>query len=397
MIAVAATPAKPVVPPIKVPSGSKVLSNIQLTFDQAIAWLSGHSLQIMIAGVFGALIVLALLAARKIGTRLCRRPDASHWRTTIGRILARTSTFFMITLAAELVARYAEAPPTVAHTVHFFFVIAMVLQATVWVRELILSLVEHRAGPETDHSSLGSAMGLIRLLVSFALFAVALIVILDNLGVNVTGLVAGLGIGGIAIGLAAQGVFSDLFAALSILFDKPFRRGDTIKWDSTVGTVEAIGLKSTRIRSVTGEEVVISNTNLLSKELHNMARFRRQRISLKIGLTYQTPPEVCAQVPRIVGQIVGGLGKCTLVRCGMTGFGDSSLDFAIDFDVHSDSGEVAIEAQNRFCIALLERFNEEKIDFAYPTQVSIPGPTGFNPVPPAIASAEPETPSPSKG
>jgi len=391
---IAAAPvAKPTVPPIEVPSGDAILSNMTLTADQAMAWMVSHSLQILIGGIGGALIVLALMAMRGVGRKLCEVQGASHWRVTIGRILVRTSTFFIITLAAELVARYAQAPPTLANTVHFFFVIATVLQATVWVRELILNLVERRAGPEEDHSSLGSAMGLIRLLVSVVLFAVALIVILDNLGVNVTGLIAGLGIGGIAIGLAAQGIFSDLFAALSILFDKPFRRGDSIQWDKITGTVETIGLKSTRIRSVTGEEVVISNTNLLSKELHNMERLRRRRISLKIGLTYQTPPDVLAKIPAIVGELVGKIGKCTLVRCGMTGFGDSTLDFVIHVDVQSDSFDVAFDAQSRFCIALLERFNNEKIDFAYPTQVSIPGPSGFEPVPPAIATAEPTSPS----
>jgi small-conductance mechanosensitive channel len=387
------SPAKPVVPPIRVPDGNAILSNITLTFNQAMAWLASHSLQILVGAIGGALIVAALIAVRKIGTKLCRVQGASHWRVTTGRILRRTSTFFIVSLAAELVARYAEAPPTLARTVHFFFVIATVLQSAVWVRELILNLIEHRVGPEADHSTLGSAIGIIRLLVSVALFTVALIVILDNLGVNVTGLVAGLGIGGIAIGLAAQGIFSDLFAALSILFDKPFRRGDSIKWDNTQGTVEAIGLKSTRIRSVTGEEVVISNTNLLSKELHNMARLDRRRVILKVGLTYQTPPKVCAQVPEIIGEIVAKLGKCTLIRCGMIGFGDSALDFEIQFDVHSEVYKVVFDTQSRFCIALLDRFNNEKIDFAYPTQVSIPGPPGFQPVPPAVASAEPETQS----
>jgi small-conductance mechanosensitive channel len=365
--------AKPAVPPIPVPSGDAILSNMVLTYDQAIAWLVSHSLQILIGGIGGVLIVIALVAARKIGAKLCQVQGASHWRVTIGRILRRTSTFFIVTLAAELVARYAEAPPTVGRTVHFYFVIATVLQAAVWVRELILNLVEHRAGPEADHSTLGSAIGIIRLLVNVALFTVALIVILDNLGVNVTGLVAGLGIGGIAIGLAAQGIFSDLFAALSILFDKPFRRGDAIKWDNTQGTVETIGLKSTRIRSVTGEEVVISNTNLLSKELHNLARLDRRRVVLKIGLAYQTPPEICAQIPDIVGEIVAKLGKCTLIRCGMIGFGQSTLDFEIQFDVHSEIFKVVFDTQSRFCIALLERFNREGIAFSYiPPAVAAP-------------------------
>ena len=112
-------------------------------------------------------------------------------------------------------------------------------------------------------------MVLIRLSVSFALFAIAAIVILDNLGVNVTGLIAGLGVGGIAIGLAAQGIFSDLFAAISIIFDKPFRRGDTVTYDTTTARVEKIGMKSTRLRALTGEEKIIANSKLLEKEITN--------------------------------------------------------------------------------------------------------------------------------
>jgi small-conductance mechanosensitive channel len=365
MIAVAPAVAKPTVPPLHLPDSQAVVSNLWLTYRQALHWLSGHSLLILVGAIGGALIILALIALRRIGAKLSGTPGASHWRLTIGRILQRTSTFFIVTLAAELVARYAEAPPMLARTVHFFFVIATVLQAAVWVRELILGLIEYRTGSETDQSSLGSAMGIIRLLVSFAVFAVALIVILDNLGVNVTGLVAGLGIGGIAIGLAAQGIFSDLFAALSILFDKPFRRGEVISWDNTQGIVEAIGLKSTRIRSLTGEEVVISNTNLLGKELHNLTRLNRRRITLKVGLAYHTPPELCERVPDIVREIVSDLGKCTFVRCGMTGFGATTLDFETQFDVHSEIFKVVFDTQSRFCIALLDRLNQEGIALAF--------------------------------
>jgi small-conductance mechanosensitive channel len=382
--------AKPAVPPIKVPSGDAILTNMTLTIDQAIAWLVSHSLQILVGGIGGVLIVLALIAMRKIGTKLCQVQGASHWRVTIGRILTRTSTFFIITLAAELVARYAEAPPTLRNTVHFFFVIASVLQVAVWIRELILNLVEHRAGPEADHSSLGSAIGIIRLLVSVALFTVALIVILDNLGVNVTGLVAGLGIGGIAIGLAAQGIFADLFAALSILFDKPFRRGDGIKWDTTTATVENIGLKSTRLRATTGEEVIISNTNLLGKELHNMARLNRRRVIQKIGVVPETSAETCARIPQIMKEIVTGLGKCTFIRCGLIGFGASSLDLEVQFDVNSEVYDVVFDAQNRFLIEVLRRFAAEKIALSSPTQVgytAAPDGTLIMPYPDAVELA----------
>ncbi len=125
------------------------------------------------------------------------------------------------------------------------------------------------------------------MLVSVALFALAIVVILDNLGVNVTALVAGLGIGGIAIGLAAQGIFSDLFAALAILFDKPFRRGDIVRYGTTTGTVEKIGLKTTRLRGVGGEQVIMANTKLLEQEVHNVTDARVRRTWLTFGLTYQ--------------------------------------------------------------------------------------------------------------
>ncbi|WP_339548885.1 mechanosensitive ion channel family protein, partial [Pseudomonas sp. RA_35y_Pfl2_P32] len=139
--------------------------------------------------------------------------------------------------------------------------------------------------------AIGSAMNIIRLLVSFAVFAIAAIVVLDNLGVNVTGLIAGLGVGGIAIGLAAQGIFADLFAALAILLDRPFRRGDAISYDKSAGTVEAIGLKSTRIRGVTGEERIVANKQLLEKEIINNTQREYRRVVFTLGLVQWTPVE----------------------------------------------------------------------------------------------------------
>ena len=211
-----------------------------------------HWLQIAIASAIGAVIVAALMGLRWLAVKICRHDrGATRWGTIFARALVRTSVWFMIAVAAKVVEGYADTPATVAaddplllHRRH------ATLQAAIWARELILGFVEHRAGIGDEHASLASALGLIRVLVTITLFAIASLMILDNLGVNVTGLVAGLGIGGIAIGLAAKGIFDDLFSALSIIFDRPFRRGDTIKWDQTTGTVEAIGLKTTRIRAV---------------------------------------------------------------------------------------------------------------------------------------------------
>jgi small-conductance mechanosensitive channel len=216
---------------------------------------------------------------------------------------------------------------------------------------------------------LGSAIGLIRVLVSVAVFAIALIVVLDNLGVNVTGLVAGLGVGGIAIGLAAQGIFGDLFAALAIIFDRPFRVGDAVTYDQSSGTVEAIGLKSTRIRGINGELRVVSNKQLLDKEIQNNTRRERRRVVFPIGVTYQTPPEVCAAIPGMLREIVEKLGL-VFVRAGFTGFGASSLDFAVEFDHPTADYDAFFDARHTVGIAILQRFNTEGIDFAYPTQTT---------------------------
>ena len=177
----------------------------------------------------------------------------------------------MVMAAIDIVATYAVPPARMQRLVDIGFIIAFTLQGAIWARELIIALITRRAGTGETATALGSALAIIRVLVSVALFALAIVVILDNLGVNVTALVAGLGIGGIAIGLAAQGIFSDLFAALAILFDKPFRRGDIIRYDKTTGTVERIGLKTTRLRGLGGEQVVMANTKLLEREIHNVA------------------------------------------------------------------------------------------------------------------------------
>jgi small-conductance mechanosensitive channel len=331
-------------------------------------WLSAHSVQILLGVAAGTVIFILLYGLKWLGVRLCGSdPNQTHWPTIIGRVLSRTRIWFMAGAAARLVVGYSQAPDLVHTTVHMVFTVLATLQVALWAREIVLGVIEHRAGSLEESSSLASAMGIIRLLVTVAVFAVATIVVLDNLGANVTGLVAGLGIGGIAIGLAAKGIFDDLFSALSIIFDKPFRRGDSVRWDQTAGTVEQIGLKSTRVRSTTGEEVIISNTNLLNKELHNMQRLNRRRIVQAFGVVYQTSPELCARIPEIVKEVVESVEKCVLVRCGMTGYGASSLDFGLEFDVKTEVWQKVFDTRHKVLVALFTRFSSEGIEFAYPT------------------------------
>jgi small-conductance mechanosensitive channel len=298
-----------------------------------------------------------------------RTPDV-HWRTIFGGVLARTSLFFIVMCAVELVVSQTDAPYAIRRTGEILFVVACAFQAAVWTRELILGFVYQRVGDADERSTLGSAIGIIRLLVTVTLFAIALILILDNVGVNVTGLVAGLGIGGIAIGLAAQGIFSDLFAALAIIFDKPFRKGDAIRVGQIVGVVEYIGLKTTRLRSLEGEQIVIANAKLLDQQLHNYSRLERRRFTLRFGLVYQTQPETLRRVPELVRAIVARHERTAFIRCGVTAFGASGLDYELVFEVEGRDFEPAFATRHAVVLEILQAFADEGIGLAYPTQVS---------------------------
>jgi small-conductance mechanosensitive channel len=338
-------------------------------------WVANHGSHILLSVIAGIALILSLYAARDIGRRFGQ--GNLSWHRVIGRAFGSMRLWFMAPLAAQIIATFAHAPDDIAKPINFIFVITATFQGALFLRELILGTVELRAGDGDLHDNLDSALGLIRLFVNVALFFIAIVLILANLGVNVNGLLAGLGIGGIAIGLAAQGIFSDLFAALSILFDKPFRRGDIIRWETTTGTVEAIGLKTTRIRSLSGEEIIVSNTNLLDKELRNFARLERRRITQALSLVYHTPVETCTALGALLQPAIDACEGCTFIRCGLDDFAPSSLDFRLIYDIDAADQEQLLSLKNAANIAILACFAKAKIHFAYPTQTTYTsGPDG---------------------
>jgi small-conductance mechanosensitive channel len=340
-----------------------------------LAWAVENFVDIAVALAVAAGIVALLYGVRALILRACKRLGPHHpFAEVFLSVVRKTRLWFLLALALQLVQGYLHPPPDVADTVTFLFTVAAALQAAIWARALIVGLIEARTGQsEADSRSLASAFGIIRLLVSIAVFAIAGIVVLDNLGVNVTGLVAGLGIGGIAIGLAAQGIFSDLFAALSIIFDKPFRVGDVITYQGkegpVTGTVKQIGLKSTRILSLTGELRIIGNTQLLAQEVTNYTGRQLFRHRVAVGVVYQTDPDLAAQIPRLMQDEAEKAGH-TFVRGSFIGFGPSSIDYEMHFDVDSgDMGEAMLALQ-AVALGILRAFNERGIEFAYPTQTT---------------------------
>ena len=343
-------------------------TNPVVMFDDLSRWLSLHWVQIAIAVGVGVIIYTVLNFLRGQGKKMWRREHVPGLLSVAGRAVAKTSHIFMMIVAARLVAGYANSPDLLLTTIRFLFTIIAAFQVAIWLREVIVGIIEIRSGQEGSEA-LVNAMGIIRLLVSVALFAIATIVVLDNLGVNVTGLVAGLGVGGIAIGLAAQGIFSDLFAALSILFDKPFQQGEIITYDQTTARVERIGLKSTRLQAMTGERKIISNANLLQKEITSLQTLERRRVKFTFGIIYQTPTDLVARMPEILREVVEG-EKQVFIQAGMIGFGASSIDFELDLDVPDPDRTDYFMTRHRIALAMLKRFQAEGIQFAYPTQTS---------------------------
>jgi len=325
-------------------------------------WFDANREGLFVGLLVGIGFVAMMLILRLIGRRSVQRdPDGFGWKSVIGRVFAKTSVAFMVLAAADVVSTYTEPPHKLARLVDILFVIAFALQGAVWGRELILGVIGRRVAEEKGRGSLASAMAIIRVLVSIALFAIAGILILDNLGVNVTALVAGLGIGGIAIGLAAQGIFSDLFAALSILFDRPFKKGDTIRYDQSTGTVERIGLKTTRLRSLTGEQLIMANTKLLEREIHNMAAAKGRRVTIYMAVGGEASPKTIDIVASAATRAVEAQKGCKLIRCVLSGAGAAALAFDLVYEDATLDADTLADDRAAILRSLIEQLRLEKL------------------------------------
>jgi small-conductance mechanosensitive channel len=341
--------------------------------QEAGQWL--HSIQdnwltITIATTVAVIVFFGLHMIRRWGLRLCKRGEGvANWYAILGRAVAKTGNFFILMTAIRLVIGYVDAPPMLYATATFLFTIAAVFQATIWLREVILGAVENRtASEEYQGSSLSSAIGIIRMLVTVILFSIALVVVLSNLGVNVTGLVAGLGVGGIAIGLAAQGTVADLLAALAIIFDKPFRVGDTILYDKSKGVVERIGLKSTRIRGPGGEERIIANKKLLDYEILNSSNRQYRRMALTFAIANTTPADKLAKLADLAKQVIVE-EKLVFSHALLNGVLPGALTFEVEFDSPSPSGDLADAAKHRVVIGMIRRLEAEGIQLYVPAML----------------------------
>ena len=195
-----------------------------------------------------------------------------------------------------------------------------------------------------------------------------IVLLIDNLGYNVTTIIAGLGVGGIAIALAAQNILSDLFSYLVIFFDKPFEVGDFIITNGNFGTVEKIGIKTSHVRSPDGQQLVMPNAELVKSVIHNYKRLQRRRIVFRIGVVYSTPAEKLRNIPGWIRELISSLDLVTFDRTHFVSFGDSSLNYEIVYYLASSDYNVYMDTHHEVCLKIYEKFEHEQVEFAYPTQ-----------------------------
>ena len=234
-----------------------------------------------------------------------------------------------------------------------------------FVLSVIISAVVNYWGGKEDKTN---TVVLISTVIRVLVWVTAFLILLDNLGIKISGLIAGVGIGGVAIAFAAQSILGDVFNYFTIFLDRPFEIGDLIFVDESKGVVEHIGVKSTRIKSLNGEQLVFSNTDLTSSRVRNFKRMDERRVIFNFGVTYQTPAKKMKIIPDAVKEIIESIDNTRFERAHFYKFGDSSLDFEVAYYVKGNDYSVYMDVQQQVNISLMERLAKMKVDFAYPTR-----------------------------
>jgi small-conductance mechanosensitive channel len=316
------------------------------------------------------LLVLRLLVRMAAGrARALSEKTETRLDDLIAGLLAGTKSFFLLLIGVYAAALTLTLPDRVRELIDSIAVIALIMQGGIWVTAAVAFFLEaYRRDKLSEDAAAVTTISALGFVSKLVVWSVVLLLTLDNLGVDITTLVTGLGVGGIAVALAVQNVLGDLFASLSIVLDKPFVIGDFLIIGEFMGRVEKIGLKTTRLRSLSGEEVVFSNNDLLNSRIRNYGRMFERRVVFSIGVTYQTPREKLRLIPEILTAAVEAQEQVRFDRAHFKAYGDFSLNFETVYYVLVPDYSAYMDIQQSINLIIHERFEEEGIEFAYPTQ-----------------------------
>lgn len=315
-------------------------------------------------------LVLPLTRGR-IRAKQARWADGTHSPALelLSLLLSNTSRFLLFIVALYFAGKILTLPHKVDRVADMIIVIGAWLQVGLWASVALRYYINHRQKRSgIDDAAAKGSVDVLMFCAQLIIWALLVLLALDNLGVNITALVAGLGVGGIAIALAVQTILGDLFASLSIAFDKPFTVGDTLRLDDYEGVVEHIGIKSTRLRSVSGEQIILSNADVLKSRVRNLGRMPERRVLFRLLVTYETPSEKVEQVSPIVQKIIAAQPQTRFVNCLLHTLGQYAMEFEVVYFV-ANKREVdharTVDAVNR---GIVRDFAKADINLAYPTR-----------------------------
>ena len=333
--------------------------------NSVLVWLLGM-------GVF-VLAWLALLIVRRVlRVRLERLASRSELLAldVAAHVVRETRVWFLLLIAAVIGSRFWALPEPLDSIIARTVVIVFLIQAGLWAAAALLRMLQARRERELEENpGAVAAMDVLSFIARLAIWSVVLLLMLDNLGVDITTLVAGLGVGGIAVALAAQNILGDLFASLSIVLDKPFAVGDFLIIGDFLGSVERVGIKTTRVRSLSGEQLVFSNNDLLSSRIRNYGRMMERRVVFSVGVTYQTSIEQLKLIPKIIREAIEShADNVRFDRSHFKEYGDFALTFETVYYVLSADYNEYMDIQQAVNLRIYEQFDEKGIEFAYPTQ-----------------------------
>ena len=318
----------------------------------------------------GVLVAFAILrfAASRVSAALAERSTAPFHRVARDTVDA-TRLWLLFPVALFVGATALRLPQKVEHVIGLVAAIALMLQAAAWGNRFIQRWFEEKtARPAGGDGETVTALALISFVARVVMWVIVMLLILNHLGVNITALVAGLGIGGVAVALALQNVLGDLLASLAIVLDKPFVVGDTIMVGDVSGQVERVGIKTTRLRSVNGELLVVSNAELLKTRIHNYRQMTERRVLFGLGIAYETPQVKLERLPETLREIVMAQERVRFDRAHFKGYGDAALLLEVVYYVLDRDYNLYMDVQQAINLEINRRFRAEGIEFAYTTR-----------------------------
>jgi small-conductance mechanosensitive channel len=334
----------------------------------------GNSLKswLISVGILLSSLILLLLLKRVIVRRLSdfakRSPTLID--DALVNLFGQTRSYFILAISVYFATLALTFPDPMVKVIEKSIILIALIQGAGWIVGIINFWIRHESGRRLQADAAGAttltALGFVARL---GLWSVIVLLALENVGVDITTLIAGLGIGGVAVALGLQSVLGDLFASLAIVLDKPFVMNDFIVVNEHMGSVEHVGLKTTRIRSLTGEQIIFSNSDLLRSRIRNYGRMTERRVLFLIGVHFQTPHAKLAAIPGLVRSIIEAQPGVRFDRCHFKEFGESSLVFETVFYVKNPDYNVSMDVQHAINLELHRRLGEEGIKIAYPTRV----------------------------